>query len=119
MREALASPHVRSARRDRGGPRAIRGWSREKGHLPGRRHDYRASWKKRAGQIASGQAGIVGIMLESFLVDGRQELDWTNGMTYGQSVTDSCMGWEMMVPVLYQLAAAVQSRRTRASPGQR
>lgn len=65
-----------------------------------------------AEQIASGQGGIVGIMLESFLVDGRQELDWALEMTYGQSVTDGCMGWEMMVPVLHELARGVQARRT-------
>ena len=64
-----------------------------------------------AAQIAAGQNGIVGLMLESFLVDGRQELDWANGMTYGQSVTDSCMGWEMTRSVLYELAAAVRARR--------
>jgi 3-deoxy-7-phosphoheptulonate synthase len=68
-----------------------------------------------ARQIAAGQTGITGIMLESFLVDGRQELDWSNGMTYGQSVTDSCMGWEMLLPVLHELAEAVRARRTRTS----
>ena len=68
-----------------------------------------------AKQIANGQAGISGIMLESFLVDGRQELDWSSDMVYGQSVTDACMGWEMLVPVLEELAAAVQSRRALAS----
>jgi 3-deoxy-7-phosphoheptulonate synthase len=67
-----------------------------------------------AAQIADGQCGVMGVMLESFLVDGRQELDWSNGMTYGQSVTDSCMGWDMTVPVLEQLAEAVQARRKRA-----
>lgn len=65
-----------------------------------------------AAQVAGGQNGIVGVMLESFLVDGRQELDWSNGMTYGQSVTDSCMGWEMTVPVFEQLAEAVRRRRS-------
>lgn len=64
-----------------------------------------------ARQVASGQPGIVGVMLESFLVDGKQELDWANGMTYGQSVTDSCMGWEMTESVLNELAAAVRMRR--------
>jgi 3-deoxy-7-phosphoheptulonate synthase len=68
-----------------------------------------------AAQIASGQTGIVGLMLESFLVDGRQELDWANGMTYGQSVTDSCMGWEMTRSVLDELAAAVRARRNVAA----
>ncbi len=64
-----------------------------------------------ARQVAEGQTGIIGVMLESFLVDGRQELDWANGMTYGQSVTDSCMGWEMTEGVLQELAAAVRTRR--------
>lgn len=64
-----------------------------------------------ARQVASGQRGIIGVMLESFLVDGRQELDWANGMVYGQSVTDSCMGWEMTESVLHELAEAVRSRR--------
>jgi 3-deoxy-7-phosphoheptulonate synthase len=50
-------------------------------------------------------------MLESFLVDGRQELDWSKEMTYGQSVTDACMGWEMLLPVLEELADAVRARR--------
>ncbi len=66
-------------------------------------------------QIARGQYGINGIMLESFLVDGRQELDWSRDMVYGQSVTDACMGWEMLVPVLDELAAAVRTRRGLAS----
>jgi 3-deoxy-7-phosphoheptulonate synthase len=65
-----------------------------------------------ARQIAAGQRGITGIMLESFLVDGRQELDWSTEMTYGQSVTDGCMGWEMLLPVLDELAEAVRARRT-------
>lgn len=64
-----------------------------------------------ARQIAGGQTGLTGIMLESFLVDGKQELDWSKEMVYGQSVTDGCMGWEMLLPVLGELAAAVRSRR--------
>lgn len=64
-----------------------------------------------ARQVAAGQFGIVGVMLESFLVDGRQELDWANGMVYGQSVTDSCMGWEMTESVLRELASSVRMRR--------
>jgi 3-deoxy-7-phosphoheptulonate synthase len=67
-----------------------------------------------ASQIGSGQRGIVGLMLESFLVDGRQDLDRSKSMTYGQSVTDGCMGWDMMVPVLQQLADAVRARRARS-----
>lgn len=68
-----------------------------------------------AQQIAAGQAGITGVMLESFLVDGRQELDWSKEMTYGQSVTDGCMGWATLLPVLEELAAAVRARRSLAS----
>jgi len=62
-------------------------------------------------QVAQGEAGIVGVMLESFLVDGRQELKEPRHLVFGQSVTDGCMGWEMTVPVLRELAAAVRARR--------
>ena len=51
-------------------------------------------------------------MIESFLVDGRQDLDDRAQLIYGQSITDACMGWEMTVPVLRELAAAVRARRT-------
>jgi 3-deoxy-7-phosphoheptulonate synthase len=64
-----------------------------------------------AGQIAAGERGIIGILLESFLVDGRQELVDRDSLVYGQSITDACMGWEMTGPVLRELAAAVRSRR--------
>jgi len=63
-----------------------------------------------AGQVADGQRGISGVMLESFLVPGRQELG--GELTYGQSVTDACMGWEPTVQVLEKLASAAHSRRT-------
>lgn len=66
-----------------------------------------------AAQAAAGQSGIAGVMLESFLVDGRQELDAAGELVYGQSVTDACMGWETTVPVLQRLAAAVRARRQR------
>jgi 3-deoxy-7-phosphoheptulonate synthase len=49
-------------------------------------------------------------MLESFLVPGRQDLG--PDMTYGQSVTDACMGWDGTVAVLNRLAAASAKRRT-------
>jgi 3-deoxy-7-phosphoheptulonate synthase len=63
-----------------------------------------------AEQVAAGEPGIIGVMLESFLVDGRQELK-EGRLTTGQSVTDACMGWEMTVPVLRELASAVRARR--------
>jgi 3-deoxy-7-phosphoheptulonate synthase len=62
-----------------------------------------------AARIAGGERGVAGVMLESFLVGGRQELG--AGMTYGQSVTDACMGWDDTADVLDGLAAAVATRR--------
>src|SRR5438309_5527742 len=65
-----------------------------------------------AEQIAHGETAIFGVMMESFLVDGRQDLKNPAALRYGQSVTDACMGWEMTVPVLADLARAVHARRT-------
>jgi 3-deoxy-7-phosphoheptulonate synthase len=62
-------------------------------------------------QLAAGQAGISGVMLESFLVPGRQHLG--DKPVYGQSVTDACMGWETTVDVLDDLARAAAKRRAR------
>ncbi len=64
-----------------------------------------------AAQLAQGETGIVGVMMESFLVDGRQDLVRPDRLVYGQSITDACMGWEMTVPVLRALAEAVRRRR--------
>ena len=67
-----------------------------------------------ARQVATGQRGIVGLMLESFLAPGRQDLG-TGGraaLTYGQSITDACMGWDVTAEVLRELAAGVRARRT-------
>ena len=65
-----------------------------------------------AGQIGGGQRGIAGVMIESFLVPGRQELAGPAELTYGQSVTDACMGWDTTAGVLADLAAAVRERRS-------
>jgi 3-deoxy-7-phosphoheptulonate synthase len=62
-------------------------------------------------QIAQGNEAIVGVMLESFLVAGRQELDVGKGLTYGQSITDACIDWDTTVGVLERLAEAVRARR--------
>jgi 3-deoxy-7-phosphoheptulonate synthase len=62
-----------------------------------------------AAQVAGGQRGISGVMLESFLVPGRQNLG--GELTYGQSITDACMGWDTTVQVLDRLAAASAARR--------
>src|ERR687892_2914974 len=64
-----------------------------------------------ATQIAQGETGIIGMMMESFLLEGRQDLGDPSRLVYGQSVTDACMSWETSVPVLHELAAAVRARR--------
>jgi len=66
-----------------------------------------------AGQIAQGNRAIVGVMIESFLVAGRQDLgsDPAGPLTYGQSITDGCIGWDTTVEVLNGLADAVRTRR--------
>ena len=62
-------------------------------------------------QIAAGNRAIFGLMLESFLVAGRQELGAPEQLTYGQSITDGCLGWEATIEVLDGLAQAVAARR--------
>ncbi|HEV2821310.1 MAG TPA: 3-deoxy-7-phosphoheptulonate synthase [Solirubrobacteraceae bacterium] len=62
-------------------------------------------------QVAAGNRAIVGVMLESFLVAGCQDLDDHAPLTYGQSITDACMDWEATVEVLDGLAEAVRARR--------
>ena len=64
-----------------------------------------------AGQIAGGDERIVGIMLESHLVGGRQDRIPGKPLAYGQSVTDACLAWEASVGVFEGLAEAVKSRR--------
>jgi len=72
-----------------------------------------------ADQVLEGEPGIIGVMLESFLVDGRQDFAARTALTPGQSITDACMGWDMTVPVLRDLAAAVRTRRTRFADDER
>jgi 3-deoxy-7-phosphoheptulonate synthase len=62
------------------------------------------------GQIAGGNDAIVGVMLESFLVAGRQDLRPGAEVRYGQSITDGCIGWETTVEVLEGLAESVRAR---------
>jgi 3-deoxy-7-phosphoheptulonate synthase len=64
-----------------------------------------------AAQIAAGETAIFGVMMESFLVEGRQDLGGAATLRYGQSVTDACMGWDTTVGVLAELARAVADRR--------
>jgi 3-deoxy-7-phosphoheptulonate synthase len=63
-----------------------------------------------AAQVAGGNRAIVGLMLESFLEPGRQDLG--TELAYGCSVTDECMGWEATAAVLRELDAAAGRRRT-------
>ena len=66
-----------------------------------------------ASQIAGGDGGLVGVMLESFLVEGRQEFGEPAKLTYGQSITDACIGWQATEATLDELASAVRARRSR------
>ena len=94
-RPAGAARHRRLPRQQRQGPRPARSSRR----------------RRSATQVAAGNGAIVGVMLESFLVEGRQDLDGDGPLTYGQSITDACIDWETTVALLESLAASVRSRR--------
>jgi len=64
-----------------------------------------------ADQIARGDCALFGLMLESFLEEGRQDWDASGRMVYGRSITDACMGWERTLPVFEVLSEAVRARR--------
>ncbi len=66
-----------------------------------------------AQQITSGSSSICGVMIESHLVEGRQNGDKQSldQLTYGQSITDGCIGWNETDTVLRQLAEAIKQRR--------
>ncbi|QKJ86430.1 Phospho-2-dehydro-3-deoxyheptonate aldolase [Paramixta manurensis] len=64
-----------------------------------------------AQQISGGEKAIIGVMIESHLVEGNQNLESGAPLLYGQSVTDACIGWEDTERVLRQLADAVKARR--------
>ena len=66
-----------------------------------------------ADQVAGGNESVTGVMLESFLVAGRQELDPTRELVHGQSVTDACLDWDTTARVLDTLHTAVVVRRAR------
>jgi 3-deoxy-7-phosphoheptulonate synthase len=67
-----------------------------------------------AGQIAGGEARIFGVMVESHLKAGRQDLVPGKELVYGMSITDGCIGWEDSRKVLARLADGVRQRRVRA-----
>ena len=64
-----------------------------------------------AGQIALGNHAITGVMIESHLKEGRQDVVPGRELVFGQSVTDACIGWEDTSAVLEELASAVRQRR--------
>jgi len=64
-----------------------------------------------ASQIEAGETRIVGLMVESNLVAGRQDFVPGQPLVYGQSVTDGCIDWDSSLQVIERLAAAVRERR--------
>jgi 3-deoxy-7-phosphoheptulonate synthase len=64
-----------------------------------------------ARQLSGGERRIVGAMVESHLVEGRQELVSGKPLVFGQSITDPCLGWDDSVKVLARLAEGVRARR--------
>ena len=70
-----------------------------------------------ANQVAAGDARIMGLMIESHLEEGRQDIVPGQPLKHGVSVTDACISFEQTVPVLEQLAAAVRARRAKRAAG--
>jgi 3-deoxy-7-phosphoheptulonate synthase len=64
-----------------------------------------------AAQVSAGSAGVFGVMIESNLVEGRQDVVAGKALTHGQSITDACLGFDQTRPVLELLASAVRARR--------
>lgn len=62
-------------------------------------------------QLAAGDQRIIGVMVESHLVEGRQDIGAPEKMMYGQSVTDACINWDDTAELLRNLAASVAQRR--------
>jgi 3-deoxy-7-phosphoheptulonate synthase len=66
-----------------------------------------------AAQLGGGEKRIVGVMVESNLVEGRQEIVAGKPLKFGQSVTDPCLGWDASIKVLEALVEGVKKRRKR------
>jgi 3-deoxy-7-phosphoheptulonate synthase len=75
-------------------------------------HRQPAVCRDLAHQIAAGNHDLFGLMMESFLVAGRQNVEPGQPLVYGQSITDACMDWEATAPLFGELAAAVRKRRS-------
>jgi 3-deoxy-7-phosphoheptulonate synthase len=71
-----------------------------------------------ADQIEIGEEGIMGVMIESHINEGTQKVgpDGKEGLKYGVSITDACIGWEDTEEVLAMLASAVKTRREKLGP---
>ncbi len=70
-----------------------------------------------ARQIEAGETRVMGLMIESNLIAGRQDLVPGQDLVYGQSVTDGCIDWDSSVQVLERLAQAVRARRRALTSG--
>ena len=81
---------------------------------PARQRDVAADL---AAQLAAGDERIVGAMVESHLVAGRQDPVAGQPLVYGQSVTDACLGWDDSLALLQTLAAGVERRRRARARG--
>lgn len=68
-------------------------------------------------QVARGDQRILGVMIESHLLGGRQNIEKGKVLEYGKSVTDACIAWEDSVPLLENLADAVRQRREAVAEG--
>ena len=76
-----------------------------------------------AGQIAGGSSSVFGVMIEGHLVGGAQKFtpgkDEVCNLTYGQSITDACLGWDDSLSTLEELSQAVLQRREAAAVGKK
>lgn len=68
-----------------------------------------------AQQLNNGSPFICGVMLESNLISGKQDLNLKHNLVYGQSITDACIGWDDSVMLLETLALATRQRRLKSS----
>jgi 3-deoxy-7-phosphoheptulonate synthase len=70
-----------------------------------------------ATRIREGEKSVFGLMIESNLIEGRQDCGDGISLVYGQSITDACLGWENTIPLLEELADAVAVRNNKEQPG--
>ena len=64
-------------------------------------------------QIEKGDKRIIGTMIESHLIGGRQDVKPGQKLVYGQSITDACLGWEETAGLIQRLAEAAHTRRSK------